>query len=105
MDVQRVAGLWHTLITDNLGYARFAAQGGDIGAGVTAWLGYAHAANLYGMHLTSITRPPAYLGPDATPLTAAEQALIDQRARVAVGGGWLRPYAGHQAPDPGLRAQ
>jgi len=81
MDVRRVAGLWNTLMTDNLGYPRFAAQGGDIGAGVTAWLGYAHADNLYGIHLTSITRPTPYLGPDARPLTAAEQALIDQRAR------------------------
>src|SRR6266568_3206959 len=69
------------VMTHNLGYPRFAAQGGDIGAGVTAWLGYAHAANLYGIHLTSMTRPTPYLGPDATPLTAAEQALIDQRAR------------------------
>ena len=68
-------------MTDNLGYPRFAAQGGDIGAGVTSWLGYAHAANLYGIHLTSITCLTPYLGPDATPLTAAEQALIDQRAR------------------------
>jgi len=81
MDVQRVAGLWNTLMTENLGYPRFAAQGGDIGAGVTSRLGYAHANNLYGIHLTSITRPTPYLGPDAAPLTAAEQALIDQRAR------------------------
>ncbi|MEE9146766.1 MAG: epoxide hydrolase family protein, partial [Candidatus Tectomicrobia bacterium] len=35
MDVQRVAGMWNTLMTENLGYPRFAAQGGDIGAGVT----------------------------------------------------------------------
>ena len=81
MDVQRVAGLWNTLMTANLDYPRFAAQGGDIGAGVTARLGYAHADNLYGIHLTSMTRPTPYLGPDARPLTAAEQALIEQRAR------------------------
>lgn len=81
MDVQRVAGLWNALMTANLGYPRFAAQGGDIGAGVTSRLGYAHADNLYGIHLTSITRPTPYLGPDARPLTPAEQALIDQRAR------------------------
>jgi len=81
MDVQRVAGLWNTLMTATLGYPRFAAQGGDIGAGVTARLGYAYADSLYGIHLTSITRPTPYLGPEARPLTAAEQALIDQRAR------------------------
>lgn len=81
MDVQRVASLWNTLMTVNLGYPRFAAQGGDIGAGVTARLGHGHAASLYGIHLTSITRPTPYLGPGACPLTSTEQALIDQRAR------------------------
>lgn len=81
MDVQGVAGLWHTLMTVNLGYPRFAAQGGDIGAGVTACLGYGYADSLYGIHLTSITRPTPYLGPGSRPLTTAEQALIDQRAR------------------------
>lgn len=81
MDVQRVAGLWHTLMTVNLGYPRFAAQGGDIGAGVTACLGHGYADSLYGIHLTSITRPTPYLGPGSRPLTAAEQALVDQRAR------------------------
>src|SRR6266567_9250283 len=67
MDVQRVAGLWHTLMTENLGYPRFAAQGGDIGAGVTAWLGYAHADNLYGIPLTSITRPRPWPTGSPTP--------------------------------------
>ncbi|ETX08530.1 MAG: hypothetical protein ETSY2_04880, partial [Candidatus Entotheonella gemina] len=81
MDVQRVAGMWNKLMTENLGYPRFAAQGGDIGAGVTSRLGYAHADNMYGIHLTSITRPTPYLGPDSRPITEAEQALIDQRAR------------------------
>jgi hypothetical protein len=38
------------------------------------------ADSLYGVHLTSITRPTPYGGPDARPLTAAEQALTDQRA-------------------------
>ena len=81
MDVRRVAGMWNQLMTENLGYPRFAAQGGDIGAGVTSRLGYAHADHLYGIHLTSITRPTPYLGPGSRPITDAEQALIDQRAR------------------------
>jgi len=68
-------------MTENLGYPRFAAQGGDIGAGVTSRLGHGHADSLYGIHLTSITRPTPYLGPSSPPITKAEQALIDQRAR------------------------
>ena len=67
--------------TQNLGYPRFAAQGGDIGSGVTARLGFSHSNNLYGIHLTSITRPTPYLGAGSRPLTEDEQALINQRAK------------------------
>ncbi len=79
MEVQRVAGMWNKLMTQNLGYSKFAAQGGDIGSGVTARLGFAHSDTMYGIHLTSITRPTPYLGPGSKPLTDAEQALITQR--------------------------
>ena len=81
MQVQKVAGLWAKLMTENLGYPKFAAQGGDIGAGVTSRLGYAHHAQLYGIHLTSVTRPTPYLGAGSRPLTGAEQAHSAQRER------------------------
>ena len=81
MEVQRVADMWNKLMTQNLGYPRFAAQGGDIGSGVTARLGFAHSDSLFGIHLTSITRPTPYLGPGSRPLTDAEQALITQREK------------------------
>lgn len=81
MEIQRVAGMWKKLMTENLGYPRFAAQGGDIGAEVTSWLGHGHADSMIGIHLTSITRPTPYLGPGSRELTEAEQALIEQRQR------------------------
>ena len=81
MQVQKVADLWAKLMTENLGYTKFAAQGGDIGAGVTSRLGYAHSDKMIGVHLTSITRPVPYLGPGSRPLTEAEQAHSDQRER------------------------
>ena len=81
MQVQKVAGLWAKLMTENLGYPKFAAQGGDIGAGVTSRLGYAHHAQLYGIHLTSVTRPTPYLGAGSRPLTGAEQAHSAHRER------------------------
>ena len=81
MQVQKVADLWAKLMTENLGYAKFAAQGGDIGAGVTSRLGYAHSDKMIGVHLTSITRPTPYLGAGSRPLTEAEQAHSDQRER------------------------
>ena len=81
MQVQKVADLWAKLMTENLGYPKFAAQGGDIGSGVTSRLGYAHSDKMIGVHLTSVTRPMPYLGPGSRPLTEAEQAHSDQRER------------------------
>ena len=47
----RTADLWVKLMTDVLGYGRFAAAGGDMGNIVTAQLGHAHADKLIGIHL------------------------------------------------------
>ena len=89
MEIQRVAGMWNKLMSQNLGYPKFGAQGGDIGSGVTARLGFAHSDTLYGIHLTSITRPTPYLGPGSKPVTDAEQALITQRDK------WFRDEGGY----------
>ena len=89
MEIQRVAGMWNKLMSQNLGYPKFGAQGGDIGSGVTARLGFAHSDTLYGIHLTSITRPTPYLGPGSKPITDAEQALITQRDK------WFRDEGGY----------
>ena len=79
MEVARTAALWEVLMTQHLGYPRFAAHGGDIGAGVTARLGYGHADSLFGIHLTSITRPVPYLGDGARELTDAEKTHMRER--------------------------
>ncbi|MFN0092546.1 MAG: epoxide hydrolase family protein [Acidimicrobiales bacterium] len=55
------ADLWHTLMTEALGYSRYGAQGGDWGAIVSAQMGHKYADELYGVHLTL----PALPGPDA----------------------------------------
>ena len=81
MQVFKVADMWAKLMAEGLGYPRFAAQGGDIGAGVTARLGYAHPEKMIGIHLTSMTRPTPYLGPGADELSEAEKALLDQREK------------------------
>ena len=79
MEVSQTAVLWEKLMTEGLGYDRFAAQGGDIGAGVTARLGYGHAQSMIGIHLTAVTRPTPYLGPEVRELNEAEQTLISER--------------------------
>ncbi|PKB82230.1 MAG: multidrug MFS transporter [SAR202 cluster bacterium Io17-Chloro-G9] len=81
MSVLKVADVWSQLMTQNLRYSRFCAQGGDWGAGVTARLGFAYPSQVIGIHVTSVsggTMAP-YLGPGARPLSPAEQTMLDQR--------------------------
>ncbi len=81
MSVLKVAELWCKLMTENLGYSKFCAQGGDWGAGVTARLGFAYPEQVTGIHVTSVsggTMVP-YLGHGSRPVSAAEQAMLDQR--------------------------
>jgi len=53
-----MADLCAALMTEVLGYQRFVAQGGDIGAQVTMRLAAAHPAQLYGIHLNFIGGAP-----------------------------------------------
>ena len=70
VDPARIADLWVALMRDVLGYGRFAAQGGDWGAAVTAHLGHAHADDLVGVHLSM----PWLIEARATRFTAADFA-------------------------------
>lgn len=63
------ARLFDRLMREELGYARYRAQGGDWGAGVTAWLGLDHVASLEGIHLNMLL-----VQPEAEPESVAEQA-------------------------------
>ncbi len=55
----RTADLWDVLMREVLGYERYAAQGGDWGAILSAHMGHKYAANLYGIHIT-LTIPLAF---------------------------------------------
>nr|WP_311736727.1 epoxide hydrolase [Kineococcus radiotolerans] len=69
--------LWHRLVHDVLGFPRYGAHGGDLGAGITGWLAQAHPEAVVGIHLLDVDRtPPA----DATGLTAEERAYLDAMA-------------------------
>ncbi|EEA02615.1 Epoxide hydrolase domain protein [Burkholderia sp. H160] len=45
------AQLWNRLMTEELGYSHYLAQGGDFGAVVTSWLGVDHAESVKAIHL------------------------------------------------------
>jgi pimeloyl-ACP methyl ester carboxylesterase len=93
-----IAGLWRRLMVDVLGYERFAAQGGDWGAFVTAWLGHAHADRVVGVHQSM----PAFITTASGRLTAADFAP-DELPRFETMQGKADAIASHlavQTHDP-----
>jgi pimeloyl-ACP methyl ester carboxylesterase len=84
-----VAGLWHRLMTEGLGYSRFAAHGSDLGAGVTAWLARDFPAAVAGIHLATpgLAAPPRPWSP------AEETFLAEAAAWVAEEGGYAHEHA------------
>jgi pimeloyl-ACP methyl ester carboxylesterase len=71
----RIPGLWLTLMRDVLGYERFGAHGGDIGAMVTNRLAYESPREVLGIHVALVAEPDA-----EPPLDAAERAFLAERA-------------------------
>jgi pimeloyl-ACP methyl ester carboxylesterase len=51
MALPAIGAIFDTLMHDRLGYRRYAAQGGDWGSFVTAWLGANRADHVRGIHL------------------------------------------------------
>ncbi|MEV4065826.1 epoxide hydrolase family protein [Nonomuraea dietziae] len=69
-----VAEIWHSLMTETLGYERFGAFGGDIGGGVTQWLGALYPGEVAGVHVTSAVLTTDF---SQSPATPEEQAYLD----------------------------
>jgi pimeloyl-ACP methyl ester carboxylesterase len=66
--------LWHRLMHDELGFTRYGAHGGDLGAGVTSLLAQAHPEAVAGIHLLAVADPADY---DPATVTPAEQGYLD----------------------------
>ena len=93
-----IADLWRRLMVDVLGYERFAAQGGDWGAFVTAWLGHAHADRVVGIHQSM----PAFITTASGRLTADDFAP-DERPRfetMQAKSGAIASHLAVQTHDP-----
>lgn len=59
VSTRHVAGLWHKLMTEVLGFKRYVAQGGDYGGIITSWLAFDHPEPLAAIHLNMLGfRPP-----------------------------------------------
>ena len=74
-----VAGLWHRLM-QGLGYPRYAAGGGDFGAGIATFMALDNPAPLIGLHLTNLELAP-YTGPGSRPLSDAERRYLERASR------------------------
>jgi pimeloyl-ACP methyl ester carboxylesterase len=83
LNYRDVASTWHRLMA-GLGYERYAAGGGDFGAGVASLLALDHPESVLGLHLTNLELTP-YTGPGSPPLSVAEREYSatwsDWRAR------------------------
>jgi hypothetical protein len=82
MTNSRIAALWERLMTEELGYGRFAAHGGDIGSGVTQQLALDRPAPLVGIHLMDVP----YLNlvaftEDASDLSEVEREYLERGRR------------------------
>lgn len=72
MTTKKIAELWVRLMTEELGYKKFAAQGGDFGNIITDQIGLAHPETIVGLHMNHIPYTYGFL--PAENLSPAEQA-------------------------------
>ncbi len=84
-----IADIWVKLM-DRLGYGRFAAQGADIGAFVTAFLGHRHPDRLIGIHLQ-------HLVPLRPPMAAPEDYAEDEKPAIAKRAAFMADGSGYAA--------
>ncbi len=89
--VEAIADCLAALMTDVLGYARFAAQGGDWGSFVASRLGYAHSARLIGIHLNllPLRRDPKMIA-DPTPEEARYIDELNHFLKEETGYQWIQ---------------
>src|SRR5262249_34381030 len=74
-----VAGLWHALMR-GLGYSRYAAGGGDFGAGIATVMALEDPGPLIRLHPTN-PQPSPHHRPRPPPLNRAELEYLEQAGR------------------------
>jgi len=84
MNVQAIAEVFFKLMTEVLGFQRFAAQGGDWGAAITSRIGEVHAPSLYGIHINMVAIGPAE-GRSAAELTPEEKVFLGNMEKFRTG--------------------
>jgi pimeloyl-ACP methyl ester carboxylesterase len=100
-DPGRTARAWAELM-NRLGYTRYVAQGGDIGAGVTDAMAIQAPDGLAGIHLNFLRRPPLEVAAALLGRAPVPQGFTDaERAAFAAFGAQARKgYAAEQGQSP-----
>jgi pimeloyl-ACP methyl ester carboxylesterase len=100
-DPGRTARAWAELM-NRLGYTRYVAQGGDIGAGVTDAMAIQAPDGLAGIHLNFLRRPPLDVAAALLGRAPVPQGFTDaERAAFAAFGAQARKgYAAEQGQSP-----
>lgn len=96
LNLGRTAELWHALMTNVLGYPRYAAAGGDGGAAVSELLGQKYPDSLIGVHLTDMGFQ-ARMNADPKTFSKAEQKYMEQMEQMGMQEG---AYAMVQGTKP-----
>jgi microsomal epoxide hydrolase len=85
--LQDIAACVHALMTEVLGFEKFAAQGGDWGAGIASLIGNTYASSVCGIHLNLLF----------VPRDRPDGALSEEANRYSEGlAHWLREETGYQ---------
>jgi len=80
MNAFRIAEIWVELMSE-LGYPKFAAQGGDLCAGVATALGLRHPDRILGIHLNFIPGSYRPFLEEGTVLTTGETEFLNSIAQ------------------------
>ncbi len=86
--VPDIAACAHDLMTQTLGFSKFAVQGGDWGASIASVLGYAYPSSVYGIHINLLMVPRER--PAGKELTIAENQYAEDLME------WMREETGYQ---------
>lgn len=74
-----VAEMWHSLMTETLGYERYATYGEDVGSGVSDWTAALHPESVIGLFATHAAFPPPERQQDLTAEEEAFRAWLDEK--------------------------
>ena len=87
----KIAGLWHRLMTEVLGYDLYAAEAGDWGSFVTSRLALQHADSILGIHLTMLPLRPHLNHGSQKPVSEEEGHWIAKMQK------WWRQEEGYRS--------